>query len=79
MNNVCVTCGVDISERVEIFKEIGKKCYFCLKCSPEQKAISFMVYGHKTAGTLLIVPQNNDGTNNQEKIRIAQRAYRRKR
>lgn len=75
----CTKCGSIVpNARVEFLTERSKPIT-CLICSKEQKQIGFVVYGHKTAGSVITVPQNPDGTNDPEKIRIAQRAYRRSR
>jgi hypothetical protein len=72
-------CGQDISdERVEFLKSTGR-AITCITCSREQPKVSFMSYTHKTAGEIVVVPNNPDGTRNKELIRIAERAFRRSR
>lgn len=51
----------------------------CIKCSKTQAPAVFMNYDHKTAGTLFVVPNNPDGTQNEEKVRQAKRCFNRER
>ena len=46
----------------------------CLDCSKESKPIGFMVYGHKTAGEIVIIDSKDS-----ESVRQAHRAHRRDR
>lgn len=73
----CIRCGAEIpEERVEILqKKNWPMC--CIKCSTVEGPVGFMSYGHKTGGEVIVVPQNADGTNDPEKIRQAERVYRR--
>lgn len=75
----CLECGVEIpEERLAILKEKGWPMH-CVKCSKVQAPAVFMIYSHKTAGEVMIVPNNPDGTRNEELVRQAERAYRRSR
>lgn len=75
----CIICQNDIPQgRVEFLVE-NHKPMTCLTHSKEQPVKAFLNYEHKTAGFVVIVPNNPDGTNNNESIRIAKRAYERKR
>lgn len=51
----------------------------CVECSKVQIPKVYMSYEHKTAGTLFVVPNNPDGSLDHEKIRQADRAFKRKR
>lgn len=46
----------------------------CIEHSNAKKPVGFMVYGHKTAGEIVIVNKDDEET-----LRQAQRAYRRSR
>lgn len=64
----CSWCSAFMpDERLEFYD-------LCSKCNDEKPNKIFMVYGHKTAGSIQIVK----GTN-AEGIRQAENAYRRKR
>jgi len=64
-------CGSEIpAERLEILPDTKT----CADCSTEQRRVGFLVYGHKTAGEVVMV----DG-GNAEAIRQARRAYERAR
>lgn len=76
---LCMHCNNEIHpDRVEFIK-IAKKQPTCINCSREQPSVTLMSYGHKTAGEVVVVPNNGDGSHNAEAIRQAQRAYRRAR
>ena len=69
----CVSCGLDVDpERAEFLVEGGRRVT-CMGCSMEQPKVCFMDYSHKTAPSLVVV-----GTN-PESIRLATRAFKRKR
>lgn len=75
----CRDCGSEIpEERVEILnkKEWPLTCVNCSKVAP---AVVFMDYAHKTAGEVVVVPNNPDGTHDDEAIRLAERVFRRSR
>lgn len=70
----CRKCNIGIHpDRVEFLIEEGKPLR-CVNCSEETKKQGFMDYAHKTAPSLVMIPQNNP-----EALRIAQRAFRRAR
>ncbi len=76
----CIKCGTVIPQgRVEFFHSSGRRVKYCVKCSVEEPAVSFMVYDHKTAGYAVVLPQNEDGITDKETVRLAKRAYERKR
>lgn len=67
----CSQCNREIpTERLEILPNTNT----CAACSTEQRRVGFLVYGHKTAGEVVMV----DG-GNREAVRQAERAYRRAR
>lgn len=75
----CIDCGSPIpEERLEILTERGWPLH-CIKCSKVEAPVAFMNYTHKTAGDIVVVPNNPDGTRDLEKVRIAERVYRRSR
>jgi hypothetical protein len=66
-------CGDTIPKaRVEFLRSTSR-VLCCAKCSNEGKQMALMEYGHKTAGTLIRVP------NDPEQRRRAMRAFRRSR
>lgn len=73
----CIHCDNQLDKDRTRFIEITGKFPTCVNCSKEQPVVSMMNYGHKTAGEVLIVPNNPNGTNNAEFVRQAKRAYRR--
>ena len=67
----CSHCNAQITPaRLEILPDTKT----CAACSTEQRRVGFLVYGHKTAGEVVMV----DG-GNREAVRQAERAYRRAR
>jgi len=69
----CLRCDQPVAdERAEFLLETGRSVT-CLGCSGESPKVCFTTYDHKTAGTLVVVG------NDPEKVRMAQRAYRRAR
>lgn len=69
----CSRCGVPIQEeRVQFLFAMGKP-FACVNCSAEKAKTCFLDYSHKTAPSLVVV-----GTD-PEAIRLASRAYKRKR
>jgi len=75
----CIDCQEDFpDERLEILQEKGWPLR-CVKCSKVQPKVSFMIYGHKTAGEVIVIPNQPDGTHNPELIRQAERAFKRSR
>jgi len=71
--NLCVLCGLEVDPDRADFLEGRKKPVKCMPCSGEQPNVVFLEYGHKTAGSVVIVG------NNPEQIRLARRAYKRER
>lgn len=69
----CIICNEKIDEDRLDFILTFKKAATCLKHANEQKTVALMDYGHKTAGTIVVLP------NNKEIQRRAFRAYRRAR
>jgi len=75
----CVTCNCYIPlERLLYLREKDKPIT-CILHSKEEPTIGFMVYGHKTAGAVVIVPKDANGQNDPNTVEIAKRAYRRAR
>lgn len=75
----CIDCDNIIpEERIEVLERKGWPMR-CVHCSKVETPAVFMNYGHKTAGEILIVPNNPDGTRDPEKVRQAERAFRRSR
>lgn len=75
----CIDCGNEIpKERVEILKDKNWPMR-CVNCSKVEGPVGFMIFSHKTAGEVMIIPRNEDGTNNTEALRQAERAYKRSR
>ena len=69
----CVSCGQEVDpERAEFLAESGRQVS-CIHCTNELPRVCFMDYSHKTAPSLVIV-----GTK-AESIRLATRAFKRKR
>lgn len=66
----CIVCNTPIPpERLEA---LPNTCY-CIEHAPTVKPTGYLVYSHKTAPELLIIP------NNPESLRQAKRANRRAR
>ncbi len=73
MSEPCVFCGAEIApERADFLRDVRKPMK-CMSCSGERPKAVFMEYGHKTAGSLVVVG------NDPEQIRLARRAYKRER
>lgn len=69
----CVYCGCSIStERLDYNPNI-RTCVSCADIDTPQ-VHAFMEYGHKTAGSIVLVDKRNS-----EAMRMADRAYRRRR
>jgi hypothetical protein len=69
----CEHCNTPIDpDRAEFLTETGKPLT-CPQHSNEQKKMTLMEYGHKTAGQIVIIPDN------PEAKRLALRAYHRSR
>jgi len=67
----CATCNVDIPpERVEFLAETGRPI-LCTSCSGEQPRLTLMDYAHKTAPSLVVVPEGQE--------QLALRAFQRRR
>ena len=67
----CESCGKKIPrERLECVPETTT----CVGCSKVPVYRGFMEYGHKTAGFLVMLPNDDD-----ESVRRAERAFRRAR
>ena len=70
----CLYCKNCVGiERYEFLIETNRNI-ICKECSAEKKAVGFMDWGHKTAPSLVMVPNNA-----KETIRILDRANRRAR
>jgi len=69
----CVVCGFEVDPDRAEFLEDRKKPVKCMPCSGERPNVVFLEYGHKTAGSVVVV-----GTD-PEQIRLARRAYKRER
>lgn len=75
----CKVCQQPIPDgRAEFLMENHRPAT-CLAHSKEQPVKAFPIFDCKTNGAVVIVPNAPDGTNDAEKIRIAKRAYERKR
>lgn len=72
----CKGCDNIISrERIEGYlSSVDRLPDRCVNCDITIKNVTFMVYGHKTAGEAVVVHGNN-----AEAVRQAKRAYARKR
>jgi hypothetical protein len=67
----CIVCSIPIPpERIEVLPTTTT----CVKCSTTKAVVGFMIYNHKTAGTLVTIPPEESET-----LRIAKRANRRAR
>jgi len=76
----CKVCNKPIAQaRIEHFQSLNRQVNTCVHHSSEEPTIGLMTYGHKTAGYVTIVPKNEDGTNDPNKVDIAFRAYKRSR
>lgn len=77
----CVFCSDIIDpERVECLQDLfPDKPLTCMNCSTIEKPLVLMNYTHKTAGEIVVVPTNGDGSRNREFDRIALNAYKRQR
>jgi hypothetical protein len=68
----CIYCKSCVGlDRYEFLQETNRKIV-CKECSVEKKAVGFMDWNHKTAPSLIMVPNNA-----KETIRILKRANRR--
>lgn len=75
----CVKCdGLISADRLEAINDFGLSMT-CMSCSTTQAPAVFMSYEHKTAGTLFVVPNNPDGSRNEERVRQARRCFNRER
>jgi hypothetical protein len=75
----CIECQDEIpEERIEILNAKNWPIR-CVKCSKVQPKMGFLIYSHKTAGEIVVIPNNSDGTHNEESIRQGNRAYHRAR
>jgi len=69
----CIRCAAEIpAERAEFLRNSGRP-ERCLRCSGEPAKTVLFEYGHKTAGSAVVVGSD------PEQVRLAQRAYRRAR
>lgn len=76
----CCKCQRPIPvERIDAFAEMGRLVSTCVDCSDEEPVATFMVFGHKTGGSVVVIPNRPDGTRDPEAVRQAQRANRRAR
>lgn len=69
----CSICGSDIAEERAIYISQFQKPEVCIKCSSEAHNIVFFEYGHKTAGTAVVVGSD------PEQQRLARNCYLRRR
>lgn len=70
----CLTCGVAIDpERLEVLPDTR----YCTSHSKAVASLVLMDYAHKTAGAIVVIPQ--DGPNAAEQARLAWNVYRRRR
>lgn len=70
----CRSCGTVIpAERLEAIPRTQE----CVGCSSYKKPLVLMDQQHKTAAYAVVIDTNGDGAN--ERVRIAQRAFRRAR
>lgn len=75
----CPKCDAVIpADRVDIIQSIGLPLV-CVDCSQVQAPVVLMSYEHKTGGAPMVIPNNPDGTHNEELIRKATRCYNRSR
>lgn len=75
----CTNCNSEISmERLEAIRDFNLS-YTCVNCSKTQSPAVFMSFEHKTGGSLFVVPNNPDGTQNEERVRQARRCFNRER
>ena len=75
----CMACKCAISQdRAEFIRDLNLP-QTCKGCSRVQAPRVFMSYDGKTAGQLVVVPNNPDGTVNTESVRKADACYRRQR
>ena len=71
MSRSCAKCGSEIPEmRLEALPNTTR----CVKCSDEKGYKGYMVFDHKTAPNIVLVPKEDE-----EAIRIADRANARSR
>ena len=69
----CIRCNREVDpDRVGALQSMNRPVT-CLSCTSDTHKVVLMEYGHKTAGTAVVVGSN------PEQIRLAQRAYRRAR
>lgn len=74
---LCIDCEATIpEERVEILLEQGWPMR-CVDCSQVEPKAVYMDFGHKTGGEIVVVPNNPDGTQDEELVRIAERCFKR--
>lgn len=74
MMKMCRSCGGQIpAERIEALPNTQE----CVACSSYKKPLVLMDQQHKTAAYAVIIDTNGSGAN--ERVRIAQRAFRRAR
>jgi len=69
----CSICGSDIPEERAVFISAFHKPECCTKCSTERSKTVFFEYGHKTAGTAVVVGSD------PEQQRLARNCYLRRR
>lgn len=70
---LCSKCSTSIDEDRAEFLVLTKRRSLCVNCSDESKKLALMDYAHKTAGTIVVLP------NDKESQRKAFRIYRRSR
>lgn len=68
---ICIKCKVQIpKERLEILPDTNT----CVKCSSVKKVRGYQIFAHKTGGQCVTISPEDD-----ESIRLAERAHRRAR
>lgn len=76
---ICRHCSNTIpSERAEILIDLDLP-RSCMPCSKVQAPVVLMSFEHKTGGAPMVIPNNEDGTRNEELVRKAMRCFKRER
>ncbi len=69
----CSICGLDVDAERAVFISAFQKPEVCIKCSTETHNTVYFEYGHKTAGTAVVVGSD------PEQQRLARNCYLRRR
>jgi len=75
----CRYCKQQLDEERAEAVELFDLPITCLKCSKVQTPVVLMSYEHKTGGTPMVLPNNPDGSINEEVVRKAMRCHARNR